>query len=146
MSPAETCYSMLEAAFPFAEQMLAEHGEFFPYGAKLLTDGRCLSVAVDVGSDQPDVQQVIDALRQAFIAAADDRNVLATALITDAKIRNATDGTMGDAVVVHFDHRADYSIRLNVPYRLIGNGVVFDEAFMQPGDGAIFPAGTSRPA
>jgi len=38
------CESLMSAVLPFAEQMLREHGEFFPYGVALKVDGQLASL------------------------------------------------------------------------------------------------------
>ena len=44
---------LMNAAIPLAERMLREHGEFFPYGAALASDGEVLSVAGYDGREAP---------------------------------------------------------------------------------------------
>jgi hypothetical protein len=36
MPAKDDCNQLLNAALPFAEQMLREHGEFLPFGAQML--------------------------------------------------------------------------------------------------------------
>jgi hypothetical protein len=41
-TPKAECETLMNAALPFAEKMLKEHGEFFPYGAALKATGKLL--------------------------------------------------------------------------------------------------------
>ena len=41
--------NMLDAALPFAQQMLTKHGEFYPYAVSMSAGGEVAMVAADVG-------------------------------------------------------------------------------------------------
>lgn len=47
---------------PFAEKMLSEHSEFFPYAAGMKADGEIVSIAGYDGHEQPPAQEIIDLL------------------------------------------------------------------------------------
>lgn len=52
--------SLLNAALPFAQQMLAEHGEFYPFAITLSGSGEQGVVAGDtVGSEHPSCDEVL---------------------------------------------------------------------------------------
>jgi hypothetical protein len=44
--------TLLNAVMPFAERMLAEHGEFYPYGAAMKPDGEIVLGRERYGSDR----------------------------------------------------------------------------------------------
>jgi hypothetical protein len=53
---------------PFAERMLRENGEFFPFGGALTVNGEVVSVAAYDGREQPPSDDVI-ALRRPSLKA-----------------------------------------------------------------------------
>jgi hypothetical protein len=57
---------LLNAVLPFAQQMLAKHGEFFPFGTSMTTDGEIIANSAYDGDEQPPSQRLIDLLTQAF--------------------------------------------------------------------------------
>ena len=57
--PTDEIQEILNFLLPYAEQMLNEHGEFYPYAAALDSDGELNAVATDVDDDSPDVGEVL---------------------------------------------------------------------------------------
>src|SRR5277367_666996 len=53
---------MLGATIPFAQEMLAKNGEFYPYGASLSIDGEVKMEASYTGDEQPESQALLDLL------------------------------------------------------------------------------------
>ncbi len=49
--PTEEIQEILNFLLPFAEQMLSEHGEFYPYAAALGSDGELSAVGADLEDD-----------------------------------------------------------------------------------------------
>ena len=62
---------MLGATIPFAQEMLAKNGEFYPYGASLSIDGEVKMEASYTGDEQPESQALLDLLvaRQAYASS-----------------------------------------------------------------------------
>jgi hypothetical protein len=60
------CEVLLNEAMPFAESMLREHGEFYPYGYEMMTAGEVKQVAGYTGTDRPKSQTIIDLLMDGF--------------------------------------------------------------------------------
>ncbi len=85
--PKAECESLMNAALPFAEKMLKQHGEFFPYGAALKENGEIASVAGYDGREQPPSKDVIGLLKQGFVQGAKAREYRATALVYDIKVK-----------------------------------------------------------
>jgi hypothetical protein len=53
VSPEVEVEELMNAVVPFAEQMLNEHGAFFPYGGAIQADGAIVSVAGYHGGESP---------------------------------------------------------------------------------------------
>ncbi len=69
-TPKAECENLMNAALPFAEQMLQKHGEFFPYGAALKANGEIASVAGYDGREHPPSNDIIRLLKEGFVKGA----------------------------------------------------------------------------
>ena len=138
-SAKEDCETLLNATFPHADQMLREHGEFFPYGGALAPSGEIVAVAGYDGRARPPSDDVIRLIKAAFVDGAKQGRYQATALIYDVRIAMPGAGEKSDAVAVSLNHRDDYSVTVIFPYTLSGEGPDFGPAFAQEGEADIFP-------
>ena len=132
------CEHLLNAALPFALQMLERHGEFNPYGQTMRADGKVTAVAAHDEREHPPSADVIRMLKQTFTAEAKSGKVKATALVYDMRVQLPTTGAKSDAIAVALDHRDNYSVVVFLPYHIEGSKVVTGEMFAQKGDANIF--------
>ena len=135
------CEKLMNAALPFADQMLREHGEFFPFGGALNESGEIESIAAVDGSERPPSSELLARLRGALAQAARSGNYRATAAVYDVRVGRPPDGKLSEAVAVELDHRDDLSVVLFVPYQRVDGQVEFGELFAQQGEGRIFAGG-----
>jgi hypothetical protein len=140
MNAKSDCEDLMNAGLPFAEKMLGEHGEFFPYGRAMRPNGEIVYVAGYDGREHPPSLDIIQLIKSAFVKGANDGSYLATALIYDVRIAITDPDEKKDAVAVSLNHRDGYSVIVMFPYRLDGVNVVFGEALAQAGEADIFPA------
>jgi len=132
------CEDLMNAALPFAEQMLAEHGEFYPFGMVLTREDENAGISGYSGDERPPSSEVIGSIKWAFARGARQAHFRATALVYDVRVVvPATDET-SDAVAFALDHRDKYSVVVFVPYKLAAGSPVFGEVFAQQGEGEIF--------
>src|SRR5438552_820540 len=47
------CQALLDSVLPFAEQMLVNHGTFYPYGGAMRPDGQIVTVGGYDGTEHP---------------------------------------------------------------------------------------------
>lgn len=111
------CEALLDVVMPFAEQMLKTHGEFFPFGAAMLPDGKTTQVGAWDGDEHPKSADIITLLKDGFVAGARKGEYKATALVYDARYKS-DDGALTDAIAVELDHRDNYSVVVFYPYSL----------------------------
>lgn len=130
--------TLMNSALPFAEKMLSEHGEFFPFGEAMKPSGEIVSVGADSGVEHPPSQEVIDILKSAFRSAAAENEYIATAIVYDALTIPPGGEEKTDAVAVALDHRDDYSVVVFFPYHLTDGTVEFQPPFASKGAGDIF--------
>jgi hypothetical protein len=140
MPAKDDCNQLLNAALPFAEQMLRDHGEFFPFGAQMLPDGEIVSVAADDGEHHSRSQNLIDVLQAAFKAGAADGQLLATALVYDVRVVPPGASEKSDAIALNLDHRDSYSVTVFFPYTITDGQPTIGDAFANGGDYSIFPS------
>ena len=139
-TPKAECENLMNAALPFAEQMLQKHGEFFPYGAALKGNGEIASVAGYDGREQPPSNDIIRLLKEGFVQGAKSGEYKATALVYDVRVTVPSTGTKSDAIAVSLNHRDNYSVVVFFPYQLTNGQLTFGEVFAQKGESDVFPA------
>ena len=118
---------LLNAALPFAEQMLAEHGEFFPYAQAMDESGKFVAVGASDGRDRPPSKDLIEMLKSGLRSGASAGMYRVTALVYDVRITLPGAGTKSDAIAVSLNHKADYAVLIFIPYRLEGKKVILGE-------------------
>jgi hypothetical protein len=132
------CEQLMNSALPLAKQMLQEHGEFFPFGMALNSNGKVVAVAPYDQREHPTSEDFIRQLKHIFSAQAKAGEFRATALIYDATVQTPTNGVNTDAIAVALDHRDNYSVVVFVPYQLERNQLTLGEMFAQQGAGEVF--------
>jgi len=141
--PRTDCELLLGAVMPFAEQMLAEHGEFFPFAASMSPSGECEMVAImdDDDEDQPDPEELITKFVEHFRNNADSGTFKATAIVYDALTVPPEKTQKQNTVICSLDHRDGFSAHVCFPYSLDEGNLELEEPFASEGDDSIFGAG-----
>jgi hypothetical protein len=123
---------------PFAEQMLREHGEFYPYGGVMLPDGSMAQFGVHDGNERPRSKDLLDLLLAQFRQDAHQGKYKATGIVYDVMTvpPGATQKT--DAIAIRLDHEAGYSVVVMIPYRVVDGQLMKSPLFAVKGDGSIF--------
>lgn len=100
---------LLNSALPFAQQMLDERGEFFPYGVALSAAGEARMVAGDPGQgEHPRSQDVLRTIVEGLRRERD--NLRAVALVADVRMADS------DAVRVELEHSEGPTMAVLLPY------------------------------
>lgn len=107
MSPKDEAQQLVDAVLPFAEQSLARHGEFFPFGADLTFSGKVEMAMAGEGDARPDSTQAIAMLRAGFAQKAKAGRIRATALAYNARVQMPDGASKSDVVVIELEHRGD---------------------------------------
>lgn len=130
---------LLDAALPFAQQMLTNHGEFFPYGATMDAKGKISNVGGYTGEEHPKSTEVIDLLKAAYRRDGETGKIMACALVYDIRTIPPGQTEKTDAVAVDLDHRDGMSVIMIYPYKIAADKKVqFGTAFAMKGKGDIF--------
>src|SRR6266511_1066594 len=130
---------LLNALLPFAQQMLAAHGEFYPFAATMDPSGKVASVAFDVGEERPPSADLIALAMAAFRAQAARGEIRAAGLALDVRVLPPNHPEQVDAICARLWHASGESVQVYVPYRrgLLGR-VKYGDLFATKGELAIF--------
>jgi len=131
--------NLLSTCIPFAQQMLAKHGTFFPFGCTMSPAGEInLAAGYD---DKPGVnaQEIIDLMLEGFRAGARSGDYKAVALCVDVRV-DAPDGSgKTDAIRVTLEENGGEAINVFMPYRKrMLRGIAYGEIFASAGDHSVF--------
>lgn len=137
--PREHLDNLLSACIPFAQQMLAKHGTFFPFGATMSPTGE-ISLAAGY-DDKPglDAQEIADLTLDGFRAGARSDDYKAIALCVDVRV-DAPDGSgKTDAIRVTLEERGGEAVNVFMPYRKrLMRGVTYGKIFGSEADHSVF--------
>jgi hypothetical protein len=131
--------SLLNAALPFAQKMLREHGEFYPYAVTLRADGTTAMVAGYDGREKPPSLDIIDLLKRGLRADAGAHKIIASAIVSDVLTTDSSTGLKTDAISVALDHRDHYSVVVLLRYKLKNSALEVAPPTAQKGAADIFP-------
>ena len=112
---------LLNITLPFAQQMLADHGEFYPFGATVTSSGQKRLLAGELGREHPASGDVLSLLVEGL--RRDRDGLRAVAMCTDVRLLD------GDAVRVELEHQDGQAVAVLLPYRKkrFGRGVEYDD-------------------
>jgi hypothetical protein len=136
--PTDEIQELLNFLLPYAEQMLKEHGEFYPYAAALDSDGGLNAVGADVDDDTPDVGEVLLALHEGLRQRAAEGAIRASGIAADVTLTDPDSGETTDAVQVELDHADADAVDVFVPYETEPGGIKFGELVAAEGREPVF--------
>ena len=132
---------LLNALLPFAQEMLAKHGEFYPFGAAIDISGEIAAQAAEPGGENPDSNEVIAMLVAGMREEANRGEIRAAGICYDARVVPPGKTEKTDAIACRLEHASGEAIVTFVPYRKGFMGrYKYDELFASAGEQAIFPA------
>jgi len=131
-SPKQEAELLMNAVLPFAEQMLRQHGEFYPYGGIMRPDGSIAPVGMqDPTTDRPRSATVIETLRQELRARVERNEAKAAAIVFDVQVTPPGAGHKTDAIEVLVQHRDSYCAEVFFPYQLKNGQLSLGQVFAQ---------------
>jgi hypothetical protein len=141
--PTDEIQELLNFLLPYAERMLNEHGEFYPYAAALDSDGGLNAVGADVDDDAPDVGELLVALHQGLRERAAEGAIRASGIAADVTLTDPDSGETTDAVQVELDHAEADAVDIFVPYETEDQGIKFGELVAAEGREPVFARAAS---
>ena len=135
--PKDEIQQLLNYLLPFAEQMLSNHGEFYPYAATMDAGGEVQAVAAAEG-EQPDVGELLTTLHAVLREQAADGAIRASGIAADVTLTDPDSGEERDAVQLELDHVEAEAVDVYVPYETGTEGIKFGELVAAAGQAPIF--------
>jgi hypothetical protein len=137
--PQEELEGLMTDSIAQAKRMLAEYGEFYPYGGAIDKKGKVISIEVDDGDEHPPSQKLIDRLVGSFQSQATAGEYRATAIVYDVRVIPPGSTEKTDAICLELDHVEGVSLKVFVPYKIKRkNEVIYGEMFSRDGAARIF--------
>jgi hypothetical protein len=138
-TPKEDCEQLMSAVVPFAEEMLARHHEFYPFGGTMALSGEIAHTGGWTGEEHPPSAEIIALLEGGFRDGAARGEYKATALVVDVRTIPPGKSEKQDAIAVRLDHRDGYSVQVLFPYSYSSSGeLLVEDPFAVKGQGSIF--------
>ena len=136
--PTDEIQEILSFLLPQAEEMLNEHGEFYPYAAALDSDGELTAVGTDVDDESPDVGELLLALHEGLRERAAEGAIRASGIAADVTLTDPDSGETTDAVQVELDHADADAVDIFVPYETESDGIKFGKLVAAEGREPVF--------
>ena len=130
--------ALLNEAIPFAEHLLGEYGEFFPFGRALRPSGEVVSIEGYDGREHPPSKDVIDLLANGLRQGAADGEYLATALVYDVRVTAPTANEPTDAIAAELEHRDGDAVTVFFPYAMANGRPILAGPFATADTRSIF--------
>ena len=140
MSPAKAdSEAILDELLPFAEKLLSDYREFFPFGGRMGYDGKITHEGASDGTEQPPSQTLIDFLTKAHRQEAEAKSSKACAIIYDVRVVPNGKSEKQDAIAAAIDHVDGYSVIVYFPYSFGSDQkLVLEAPFATEGTYGIF--------
>lgn len=116
----------------FAESLLLEQEEFYPFGAYSDNEGELIPVGFYAGDDFPLSNTVIAGLKENFQKRLRDKEIRAYAITSDTRIKNEQFPNTVDAISIQITQRdIDEVINYYFPYKLKQKQIEFLESWKE---------------
>lgn len=131
---------LVNAGLPHAQEMLREHGEFYPFGAVLMPDGKINMVAGPAHEEVPPVETVIAFLMEGFRAGAAELDYKAIAIFSNVNVSFGQEPIPEETAAIQagLEHRDGNCVNVFLPYSGEGAEALFGELVAAPREGEIF--------
>ena len=132
--------NVLNAILPFAQEMLAKNGEFYPFGSTMTTAGEIVAQGAALeGDDHPASQPLIDLMTQAFRSQAVTGQIRAAGICYDVRTIPPGQTEKTDAICVGLEHTTGQSVSVFLPYKKGWFGKIqYGQLFASSRDPQIF--------
>jgi hypothetical protein len=131
--------SLFGAMLPFAQEMLAKHGEFYPFGAAMNPAGELSLTTADTGQERPGSRELVEFLAGAFRAQAAKNELRAAGICLDVRTIVPGETEKTDAICARLRHSDGESIDVFLPYKKDEAGeITYGQLFGTQGEQDIF--------
>ncbi len=132
--------TMLNKLLPIAEDLLLDHGEFFPFGGAMKEGGEVVTISgIDgLNNDQPPASEVIEMLDINLRIGAENDQYYATAVVSNVNVVPPGQSEQTRAIAIMMDHRDGLSMTLVFPYVVKETEVELGQLFAKANERKIF--------
>jgi hypothetical protein len=132
--------ALFNTLLPFAQTMLREHGEFYPFGAIMTSSGEIRHVGAKMeDDDHPPSQPLIDLLTETFKKQAKKGELRAAGICYDVLTVPPGEDQKRDAVCCCLEHYSGETVNVFVPYVKAADGdIQYGETFAAKRTGQFF--------
>jgi hypothetical protein len=132
--------ALFNTLLPFAQTMLRKHGEFYPFGALMNSNGEIQHVGAKMeDDDHPPSQSLVDLLTNAFKQQAKRGELRAAGICYDALTIPPGENRKRDAVCCCLEHSSGETVNVFVPYVKKADGdIQYGEIFAGKRTGQFF--------
>jgi hypothetical protein len=121
---------LLDSLLPLAERMLAERGDFPPFGGIMNQAGEIVAVGARDGKEHPRSQHVIEVMTQTLRQRARSGQLRAVGICYDGCTTPPGQTEKCDAVCASLEHQSGEAVNLILPYERTSRGdVQFGQKF-----------------
>ena len=117
---------LLDITFPVVERLMEEYGEFYPIATAIKLDGDVVPVATFYGEEHPTAADLLEKLKDAFIAKKEDYRSLV--ICYNGNMIHPENRKKIDVIVFIAEDNDDKEYyHFYYPYKIHGNNITFDE-------------------
>jgi hypothetical protein len=132
---------LLPVLFEFAQLMLSESGEFFPFAAAMKRVGQIQSIGGYTGDEHPLSQDLIDLLVESLRRDAAAGTIRASGICMDVRTIPPGSSEKSDAICARLEHEDGEAIDVFLPYcKTLFGKFKYAAVFATPGNPEVFPA------
>lgn len=132
--------AVLNPLFEFAMKMVADQGEFYPFAAVLLGDGKVRMVAGRMEADRPKASRVIAVLEDGLRAEIVREGHRAAGICLSVRITHPKVGKDVDALLARVEDSDGEAVNVYLPYERDARGAIrTGEPVGEKGTRTLFP-------
>jgi hypothetical protein len=130
---------LFKALLEFAKEMLAEVGQFHPFGATVDLQGNVVYAPFRRDSQIPSPEEIVSILTRTFQEQAEAGEVRACGICMDVLILPPGEEQRRDAIGLKMEEENGEAVDIYVPYRKKGaGGIDYEEPIATPRSPEIF--------
>jgi hypothetical protein len=108
---------LLNVALEFAQKMLKDRGEFYPFGSSMDLNGKITMDGATTGQEHPPSQELLDILSGSFAKRAEVGELRAAAICADVRVVPPGAEKKTDAISVGLEHATGEAVTVFLPYQ-----------------------------
>ncbi|MBN1537517.1 MAG: hypothetical protein JW908_12340 [Anaerolineales bacterium] len=108
---------LLNTLIPFAQQMLAKQGDYYPFATSIGLDGEIAHIASFDGNEQPSYPHVIEQLTRIIQNKISQGEIKAAGICYDIRTIPPGQKKKSNAIFIGLEHRSGDALEVCLPYK-----------------------------